>query len=105
MKASRDDSCELKSGRYRSEDLDNPCVTDRYIIEMDVKATAKSYILTLQSFRTKYGATQIEDMFRKSPRLIIRRNKPSDHAICVWDDASFTIYPYRVGVPYVFNLV
>ena len=103
MNPSRDKPKELESGRYISENLDDLNHFYRYIIELDIVVNEKSYILTLRGLKTKYGATQIEDMFRKSKRYVFRRNKPNEHAMCVWDNTSFTLYPYRLGVPYVFN--
>ena len=94
---------ELQSGRYRSEDLDCLDPFERYIIEMDVKVTKKSYIFILREFKSNYGATQMKDFFRKSKRVLIRRNKPSGHTIRIWSSTEFTFYPYQIGVPYVFK--
>ena len=96
---------ELESGRYESKDLDCLDPYDRYIILMDVKVTEKSYIFTLRDFKTNYGATQMSDFFRKSSRVVIPRDKPSKHGIKTWSNKSFAFYPYRIGVPYVFNKV
>ena len=94
---------ELQSGRYRAEDLDCLDPYERYIIEMDVKVTAKSYIFTLREFKRNYGATQMDDFFRKSERVLLRRDKASGHAIRVWSETDFTFYPYQAGVPYSFK--
>lgn len=76
----------------------------KYQVVIDVKATEKSYIFNLVDFIENHGcAPQIADMFRDNNRVAIRRDKPSKHAINTWSGYSFTLYPYRVGVPYVFN--
>lgn len=76
----------------------------KYQVVIDVKVTEKSYIFNLVDFIENHGyAPQIADMFRDNKRVAIRRDKPSKHAIHTWSGNSFTLYPYRVGVPYVFN--
>lgn len=99
----------LKNGTYKCEiktdffDEHRGIVTiPRGTVTMSVRETAAFYILTLISNTSKYDAPQIDDMFREHTRLRISRNKPSRHSIQKWDDHSFTIYPYRVGVPYLF---
>lgn len=93
----------LATGLYRAENLD--CnVYDRYQIDLQVKETPSSFIFTLIKFDSKYGALQIEDMFRNTNKVTIRKEK-SRHAVRDWGDDSFTLYPYHVGVPYLFNKI
>ena len=73
-------------------------------ISINVKETDKSFALELLENTVRYDAPQIDDLFSKSKRVVIRKNG-SNHAIVVFDDENFCIYPYRVGVPYGFSLV
>lgn len=92
----------LKTGLYKAEHNDG--IFDQYKIVMDVKETEKSYTFNLVEFDTRYSATQMEDLFRDSKKVIIRKNR-GGHAIRVWDDESFTFYPYQAGVPFYFKLI
>lgn len=92
----------LKTGLYKAEHNDG--IFDQYKIVMDVKETEKSYTFNLVEFDTRYSATQMEDLFRDSKKVIIRKNR-GGHAMRVWDDESFTFYPYQAGVPFYFKLI
>lgn len=106
----------IKSGRYITEEYykdyktgeiyetSDGKIIPKYRVTIDIKVTEKSYIFTLVDIIENYGAAyHFDDLFRESKRLVIRRDKPSKHAIHTWSDDSFTLYPYRVGTPYVFN--
>lgn len=100
----------LKSGIYHAENITFPdeyperfSWTDDYEIDLKVKETEKSFILTLERLITKCAASQIEDMFRDKKRVTIKKDG-SNHALRVWSDDRFTLYPYRAGVPYAFYL-
>ena len=92
----------LKAGLYKTENNDG--IFDQYKIVMDVKETEKSYTFNLIEFDTRYSATQMEDLFRDSKKVIIRKDR-GGHAMRVWDDESFTFYPYQAGVPFYFELI
>lgn len=92
----------LKAGLYKAEHNDG--IFDQYKIVIDVKETEKSYTFNLVEFDTRYSATQMEDLFRDSKKVIIRKNR-GGHAMRVWDDESFTFYPYQAGVPFYFKLI
>ena len=36
-------------------------------------------------------------------RMIIKKEKEKSHCLRDWSDGSFTVYPFRSGVPHVFN--
>ena len=106
---------EITSGRYVSTEYYEDYKTGdtymtpqgtpllKYQAVIDIKVTEKSYIFNLVDFIENHGnAPQLTDMFRDNKRIVIRRDKPSEHAIHTWTADSFTLYPYRVGVPYVF---
>jgi len=96
---------------------------ENYYILMDVKETKKSMIFQLVDFQTRYGASQIEDLFAKAKRIVIRKEQDHvdrshvneiqadrcpglrGHAMRIWSDGSFTLYPYHTGVPYYFEPV
>lgn len=92
----------LKAGLYKAENNDG--IFDQYKIVMDVKETEKSYTFNLIEFDTRYSATQMEDLFRNKKKVIIKKNR-GGHAMRVWDDESFTFYPYQAGVPFYFELI
>lgn len=92
----------LKAGLYKTENNDG--IFDQYKIVMDVKETEKSYTFNLIEFDTRYSATQMEDLFRDKQKVIIKKNR-GGHAMRVWDDESFTFYPYQAGVPFYFELI
>lgn len=73
-------------------------------ILLKVRETESSFILTLLEQQVRYDAPQIDDMFQKSDRLVIRKDG-SKHGIslCKGQDDWFCLYPYRVGVPYSFE--
>lgn len=92
----------LKAGLYKAENNDG--IFDQYKIVMDVKETEKSYTFNLIEFDTRYSATQMEDLFRDKKKVIIKKNR-GGHAMRVWDDESFTFYPYQAGEPFYFELI
>ena len=36
-------------------------------------------------------------------RIVLPKDKPCRHAMRVWSDHDFTIYPFQVGVPFYFE--
>lgn len=91
----------LKPGIYIAKNDES--ILSSYTIRMDVKETEKSFIFKLVDFQSRYCAEHIEMLFRKSNKFVLRKNK-GGHGIRVWDDDSFTFYPYQAGVPYFFEL-
>ena len=74
-------------------------------IILKVKETRTAFSLTLEENQVRYDAPQIDAMFQKSNRVLIRKNG-SNHAMSFISgcDDWFVLYPYRVGVPYSFEL-
>lgn len=54
------------------------CHYDRYRVTMEVRETEKSYIFKLIELKSRYGAVHIERFFRKSERVLPRKNKGGD---------------------------
>ena len=79
----------LKSGHYVAENNDSwhSC----YRIVMEVKETEKSYVFKLVEYNNRYGYDHIKTMFNGKERKVIRKDKPSGHAMRVWGDDNFTI--------------
>ena len=94
----------MTNGIYKHEHFQHYAECDLFVgdILIDVKETEKSYVLTLIGNTVKYDAPQIDDMFRDKTRVIIKKGS-SEHVLRDWGDDSFTLYPYRVGVPYLFE--
>lgn len=96
----------LKSGTYRHRHYINCIEGNVYVgdIVLKVHETKTSFVLTLLEQQVRYDAPQIDDMFQKSKRVIIKKNG-SKHAMLFGKDCNtwFCLYPYRAGVPYGFN--
>ena len=86
-------------GRYEAENNDD--FLSHYYIVMDVKETDKSYIVTLVELDSGYSASHMQLLFSKSKRAVIRKDR-SGHAIRVWSDDDFTLYPFQAGIPFYF---
>lgn len=89
----------LKPGIYIAENNDN--LLDSYKVTMDVKETEKTYVFRLIDFQSRYSAADIECLFEKLKRVVIKKTR-SRHAMRVWSDEDFTIYPFQAGIPYYF---
>ena len=97
----------LKSGIYRHRhqtSYADGTVVEHGNILLDVHETKSSYVLTLLEQQVRYDAPQIDDLFRKANRVVIKKNG-SQHgmSVCNGIDDWFCLYPYRVGVPYSFE--
>ena len=91
----------LKTGLYVSKNDEG--IFDAYTIKMKVRETEKSYVFELVSFDSQYSGVHMETLFKKSKRVLLRKNK-GGHAIRVWGDDNFTFYPYQAGTPYFFKI-
>ena len=92
----------LKPGIYLAENDES--IWDSYKITMEVKETEKSYIFHLVELKSRYSADHIKMLFKNSERAVISKGK-GGHAMRVWSDEDFTIYPYQAGIPYWFQRV
>lgn len=91
----------MKSGVYK-------CTYDNHMndygeIVVDIHETEKSYIFKLIKNTYRYSPAQIDLLFAKSNRVAIKKEK-SQHAIVEGND-YFVIYPYRAGLPFLFEQV
>lgn len=92
----------LKPGRYKAEMEGDIFHAYRYVIE--VKETEKSYSFKLLDSQNRYADDQIEHIFSKNTRrAVLPKNKPCRHAMRVWSDHDFTIYPFQAGIPFWFQ--
>lgn len=97
----------LKPGIYRhsheTEYADGTVVHHGDIL-LEVRETQTAFILKLLEQQVRYDAPQIDDLFQKDERVVIKKDG-SRHAMsfCSGQDDWFCLYPYRVGVPYVFT--
>lgn len=92
----------LKAGRYRAynDDFD---FFNNYEIFIDAKETEKSFLFDLVSFESRYSAYHIKRMFEDHNRVKIDK-RGSKHAMRIWSDHDFTIYPFQAGIPFHFKL-
>ena len=93
----------MKSGIYHCGMARN-CGLDILDITISVKSTPKRYVLTLIEDKSRFKDGHIKMLFDKGKTATIGKDKPSRHAIIDWGDDSFTIYPFRNGIPFYFVL-
>lgn len=91
----------LESGRYKAEEEGDFFHAYRYVIE--VKETEKSYIFKLLEAQNRYAYDHLDLLFKGRVRVVIPRNKPTHHAVRVWSERDFTIYPFQSGIPFYFR--
>lgn len=91
----------LQPGRYKAEQDGDMFHAYRYV--MEVKETEKSYIFKLMEAVNRYAYDHIERIFDKNKRVVLPKNKPSRHAMRVWSDHDFTVYPFQAGIPFWFK--
>lgn len=72
-----------------------------YIVKL--KETDKSYIFELVKNDMRFSPAQLDMMFSKSNRVKVSKDK-SHHAMNTGED-YFVIYPYRAGIPFLFDRV
>ncbi len=92
----------LKQGRYISENDGSIFCKHRIVIE--VKETEKSYVFTMLEYENRYGYDHFALLFKGKNRATIVKNK-GGHAMRVWGDDAFTIYPFQAGIPFYFKLM
>ncbi len=90
----------LQEGLYLAENKEHPF--NFYRIILQVKETPKSYILIKKEYENRYSYDHIATMFSKGDRLVLRKER-NPHPMRIWDDSSFTIYPYQAGIPFYFK--
>ena len=93
----------LTSGLYKAEQHDRGIFNDFEVL-MTVKETQKSYCFTLESIDSRYSADHIKRLFSKSNHVVIRK-KGGGHAMRIWSDKDFTLYPFQAGIPYYFKFL
>jgi len=97
----------LKPGIYRHShetEYADGTVEHHGDILLKVRETKTAFILKLMEQQVRYDAPQIDDLFQKSDRIVIKKDG-SRHAMSFvsGQDDWFCLYPYRVGVPYAFT--
>ena len=90
----------MKNGLYIHKDnsFNN---RGEYIIRL--KETDKAYIFELIKNNMRFSPAHLDMMFSKSNRARVNKDK-SPHAMNIGED-YFIIYPYRAGIPYLFDMV
>ena len=92
----------LKSGIYRHKHQKEYAegTVDCGDILLEVHETKTAFVLKLLEQQVRYDAPQIDDLFRNSDRVVIKKDG-SKHGMsfCSGQDDWFCLYPYRVGVP------
>ncbi len=100
----------LKPGRYihrHEKDYVEKIVCLGEIV-LDVRETKTAFALSLVENNVRYDTPQIEDMFLRAKRVLIKKSG-SKHAMQFSTiggknyEEWFCLYPYRCGVPYAFT--
>lgn len=71
-------------------------------ILISVTETTKAYTFNLLENSTRLDYDHFIMLFKNSNTIRINKGK-SPHAIITWEDGNFTIYPYRAGIPFLFQ--
>lgn len=87
------------SGLYRYRKGEGILCED---VIISARETKKSFIFELVENRGRYYPPHLEMMFSGNGKCRISKDK-SPHAIMCWYDGTFTIYPYRDGIPFYFD--
>lgn len=97
----------MRDGLYRYVDKDDATNYGEYVIK--VRETPKSYVFERIKNDMRFSPAHLDMMFENSDRVTISKTR-SPHAINTIDDDWyslnpnwFCIYPYRAGIPYVFE--
>ena len=88
----------MLKGLYRAVDE-----YEGFDITLNIKETEKSYVFQLIENKSRFSPARFDMMFKKSNKIYIQKMR-SSHAIIEHDNGDcFVIYPYRHGIPYLFN--
>lgn len=90
----------MKNGFYKYTDDGIP--GGGHII-LEVTETEKSYIFKLIENTCRYEPTRLLNLFKKSNKAIVKK-KNSGHPVVRYS-TGFVIYPYRHGIPYLFEYI
>ncbi len=93
----------LISGKYRLVNGDD--WWNRFEMTMSVRETKVSFILTKLDINGGFIPGQIEMLFSKSDRLLIRKGKSRHPIESGSDNTWFVIYPFQAGIPFLFELM
>lgn len=74
-----------------------------YDISLNVKETEKSYIIQLVENKSRFSPALFDMMFKSKNKICIQKMRNPHVIINDEQDDYFVIYPYRRGIPYLFN--
>ncbi len=89
------------NGTYKYEDKDDVMNHGRIILK--VSETEKAYYFQLIENSMRFSPAHIDMMFSKSDSVRINKERTA-HAMNLGED-YFVIYPFRAGIPFLFELV
>lgn len=76
-----------------------------YDITVRIKETEKAYTFELIENNSRFSPAHLDMMFSKAKRISVKKEK-SPHYIEFFNDGeNFVIYPYRAGIPFLFEIV
>ena len=87
----------LYSGIYIMRDYDNQETL------VDVKVCEKTIKFELIGEKPEFTYGDMDEFLYNNKKRIINKIK-SGHAITIWSETSFTLYPFQSGNPYLFKL-
>lgn len=89
----------MKNGTYI---YTNQEVWNQGTITIQVKSTDKTLSFTLLENTIRYSPSAIDMLFSKSNAIKINKAR-SQHSISADYDDWFVMYPYRLGIPFLFE--
>lgn len=92
----------MKNGLYRYNQKGG-MLLDTGTITVNLKETKKTINLHLVENSCRYSPAHIDMLFAKKDKISIKKQDGS-HAVFLYDN-YFVIYPYRAGIPFLFEYV
>ena len=92
---------DLMNGLYQC--INKDCFgKNEYDIVIKVIETEKCYNIQLVKNNSRFSPAHIDMLFKDKAKVKMKKEN-SRHCIKNWHDGTFTIYPFRAGIPFVFE--
>lgn len=92
----------LQPGLYCSEVNEGHWLHD-YRVVIRVKETATAFHFMLENAVQLDNAIHLDSLFQRGEKQkVLIKKHGSGHAMRIWSDKDFTLYPYQAGMPYHF---
>lgn len=82
------------------------CVKEHeYDIKVKVHETDKSYIIQLVEDNSRFFPAHIDMLFGQKNKTVINKENSKHYFEACCDGEFFIIYPFRMGIPFLFDRV